>query len=195
MDSFAILDNGGDRIKYGWSKQAKPNSMPNCLAKINKSMQSFLGDEIDAIQNTSQLCVHRPIDRGYLVNWSLEKDVMSTSTSSSSLLRHVLSSHQILQRVFDSNHMDASPAKTNLVFTVPPFCPEEIQMDTNEACLYLSRPLLLSPFARSSSKSLDSPQHCVDPPPGFLLTNISPLLPLRPSRLCITRIISTTTPS
>jgi hypothetical protein len=138
MDSFAILDNGGDRIKYGWSKQAKPNSMPNCLAKINKSMQSFLGDEIDAIQNTSQLCVHRPIDRGYLVNWSLEKDVMSTSTSSSSLLRHVLSSHQILQRVFDSNHMDASPAKTNLVFTVPPFCPEEIQMDTNEACLYLS---------------------------------------------------------
>jgi actin-related protein len=128
--NYAVLDNGGSHLKYGWAHDSQPSSMPNCVAKIQKSMQSFVGDEISAIQNTSQLSLNRPMDRGYLVNWNLEKEVMFLS-----LFSLVLSdSLQILQRVFDSNHMnlDHSYKTTNILFTIPPFCPEEIQSDTHE---------------------------------------------------------------
>lgn len=74
-DPIVILDNGGYRIKYEWSSSSSPLSLPNCIAKVNKSMQSFTGDEIDSIQNTSQLIFSRPFDRGYLINWNLERDV------------------------------------------------------------------------------------------------------------------------
>ena len=75
-DRFAILDNGAHRIKYGWAGETSPmGSMPNCVAKINKSMQVFVGDDIDSIPNTSQLLLSRPCDRGMLVNWNTERDV------------------------------------------------------------------------------------------------------------------------
>jgi hypothetical protein len=73
--SYVVLDNGGYHLKYGWAHHPQPSFMPNCVAKIQKSMQSFVGDEISSIQNSSQLSLNRPIDRGYLVNWNLEKEV------------------------------------------------------------------------------------------------------------------------
>lgn len=81
LSSYVILDNGGYDIKYGWVvgdddiTQQYPKKMPNCIAKIQKSMQTFIGDEISSIQNPSQLILNRPIDRGYLVNWNIEKEV------------------------------------------------------------------------------------------------------------------------
>lgn len=89
LSSYAILDNGGYEIKYDWIPSSRdeeissyiPKRMPNCIAKVQKSMQSFVGDEISSIQNTSQLIFHRPIDRGYLVNWNLEKEVCSDRKS------------------------------------------------------------------------------------------------------------------
>lgn len=76
ISQLAILDNGAFTVKYGWADSNEPKgSMPNCTAKINKTMQVFTGDEIDSIQNTSQLHFLRPFDRGYLVNWNVEKEV------------------------------------------------------------------------------------------------------------------------
>ncbi len=72
---YVVIDNGAYRIKYGYSTDNNPRSIPNCTAKILKSMQSFIGDEIDQIQNTSQLSLSRPFDRGYLTNWNIEKEV------------------------------------------------------------------------------------------------------------------------
>jgi actin-related protein 6 len=74
--NIAIIDNGAHRIKYGWAGDEAPEgSMPNCIAKINKTMQVFVGDDIDSIANTSQLQLSRPCDRGFLVNWNTERDV------------------------------------------------------------------------------------------------------------------------
>ena len=71
-----VIDNGAHRIKYGWGGEARPTgSMPNCIAKINKTMQNFVADDIDSIANTSQLVLSRPCDRGMLVNWNIERDV------------------------------------------------------------------------------------------------------------------------
>lgn len=49
--------------------------MPNCFARINKTMQVAIGDEIDGIRNGSQLKFTRPFDRGHLTNWQIEYDV------------------------------------------------------------------------------------------------------------------------
>eukprot|EP00602_Paraphysomonas_sp_CaronLab_P003191 CAMPEP_0185039266 /NCGR_PEP_ID=MMETSP1103-20130426/35961_1 /TAXON_ID=36769 /ORGANISM="Paraphysomonas bandaiensis, Strain Caron Lab Isolate" /LENGTH=426 /DNA_ID=CAMNT_0027578085 /DNA_START=17 /DNA_END=1294 /DNA_ORIENTATION=- len=87
-------------------------TMPNCIAKINKTMQVFVGDEIENILNTSQLQFTRPFDRGYLVNWNIERDIW--------------------QRIFDSSHMNSSTDSCGVIVTVPPFCPDELQADMNE---------------------------------------------------------------
>jgi actin-related protein 6 len=107
-----VLDNGAGRIKYGWSSDEQPRCMPNALAKIHKTLESVVGDEIDSVPGaTSQLRFSRPFDRGYLVNWGVERDIW----------------HRML-----TSNLDAHPAECDLVLTVPPFCPEEIQQDTNE---------------------------------------------------------------
>lgn len=108
-----VVDNGAGRIKYGWSTDCQPvGSMPNALAKIHKTLESVVGDEIDTVTGaTSQLRFSRPFDRGYLVNWNVERDIW----------------HRML-----SVNLGVSPTECNLVLTVPPFCPEEIQQDTNE---------------------------------------------------------------
>lgn len=112
-----VVDNGGGRVKAGWSSSASsPPSLltlPNCTAKIHKTLETLTADEMDALQGpTSQLRFSRPFDRGYLTNWNVEVEIW--------------------QRLLSREVMDASPSECNLVLTVPPFCPEELQRDTNE---------------------------------------------------------------
>mmetsp|Transcript_897 Transcript_897/g.1558 ORF Transcript_897/g.1558 Transcript_897/m.1558 type:complete len:478 (+) Transcript_897:139-1572(+) len=108
-----VVDNGAGRIKYGWSTEEQPvGTMPNALAKIHKTLESVVGDEIDSVpEATSQLRFSRPFDRGHLVNWNVQRDIW----------------HRMLV-----TNMNVNPADCHLVLTVPPFCPEEIQQDINE---------------------------------------------------------------
>ena len=90
-ERIAIIDNGAYRLKYEYSTASSPQSMPNCIAKVNKSMQSFISDEIDQIQNTSQLIFSRPFTRGYLTNWNIEREVHLKYISISFLISLFLS--------------------------------------------------------------------------------------------------------
>jgi actin-related protein 6 len=108
-----VMDNGAGRIKYGWATDDYPvGTMPNAMAKIHKTLESVVGDEIDTVPGaTSQLRFSRPFDRGYLTNWNVEREIW--------------------HRMF-SDKLNTNPADCNLVLTVAPFCPDEIQQDTNE---------------------------------------------------------------
>ena len=108
-----VIDNGAGCIKYGWSTDEGPlGTMSNAVAKIHKTLESVVGDEIDSVQGaTSQLRFSRPFDRGYLTNWNIERDIW--------------------ERMF-STKLNADPQSCHLVLTMPPFCPEELQQDTSE---------------------------------------------------------------
>ena len=108
----AVIDNGAGRVKSGMMGDQSPKSMSNCTGRMQKSMNVLVGDEVDAINNGSQLTYSRPFDRGYLVNWQIESEIWT--------------------RLFDSHHMNISPANHNLVVTEPPLNPTSLQEEMNE---------------------------------------------------------------
>ncbi len=106
-----ILDNGGGKLKFGSSEDQQPKVVfTNAAAKINKTMQYLVGDQIDEFSNGSLLNFSRPFDRGYLTNWQCELDVWN--------------------RLFSTFQL--KPAEHSLILTEPFYNPESIQNDTNE---------------------------------------------------------------
>ena len=49
--------------------------VPNCVAKPKGEKRSYVCEEIHDIKDISSLNLRRPIDRGYVVNWGLQKDI------------------------------------------------------------------------------------------------------------------------
>uniref|UniRef100_A0A7S0UQK4 Uncharacterized protein n=1 Tax=Polytomella parva TaxID=51329 RepID=A0A7S0UQK4_9CHLO len=80
------IDNGGGSLKLGIAGCDAPlRTFPNCLAKPKGERQAAAGDALNALQEISQLSVKRPFDRGYLVNWELERDIWSRCLRTESL--------------------------------------------------------------------------------------------------------------
>jgi hypothetical protein len=49
--------------------------VPNCIAKPKGEKRSYTCDEIHGIKDISSLNLRRPVDRGYVVNWDLQKEI------------------------------------------------------------------------------------------------------------------------
>ena len=49
--------------------------MPNCVAKPKGEKRSYIADEINQIKDISSVNLRRPIDRGYVVNWDLQREI------------------------------------------------------------------------------------------------------------------------
>lgn len=86
--------------------------MPNCAAKINKTMTVVVGDQVDGVYNGSNLRYSRPFERGYLNNWPCELDIWS--------------------RLFGPSNLNITPSEHSLVLTDAPFTPQSLQNETNE---------------------------------------------------------------
>ena len=50
--------------------------MPNCVAKPKGEKRSYIADEINQVKDISSLNLRRPVDRGYVVNWDLQRDIL-----------------------------------------------------------------------------------------------------------------------
>eukprot|EP00983_Pelagomonas_calceolata_P058021 1145329-Pelagomonas_calceolata.AAC.1 len=50
---------------------------PNCVAKPKGERASYVGDMLLDCKEISQLNLRRPFDRGYLINWDLEREIWS----------------------------------------------------------------------------------------------------------------------
>ena len=74
--------------------------MPNCIAKPKGEKRSYICDEIHSIKDVSSLNLRRPIDRGYVVNWDLQKDIW----------------HHVFSKL-----LKVDPRKCHLVLTEAPF--------------------------------------------------------------------------
>lgn len=78
MDSpnTLVLDNGACYIKVGLASSTQPRVMRNAVMKArHERRHSFVGSQIERCSNLSSLFYLLPFERGYLVNWDVQKAV------------------------------------------------------------------------------------------------------------------------
>lgn len=75
MTSTFILDNGAFYAKAGLSTE-KPKIIPNCIMKAkSERRRPFVGNQIDECRDASGLFYILPFQKGYLINWDVQKTV------------------------------------------------------------------------------------------------------------------------
>lgn len=74
--SVVVLDNGGYTIKAGSSQSRKPKLVPNCIVKAkNERKRIFIGSQLDECKDLSGLYYQLPFQKGYIVNWDVQRQV------------------------------------------------------------------------------------------------------------------------
>lgn len=160
-----IIDNGAGNLKVGFLQQDQPTIIPNCTAKVKKSMQYLVAEQIYQCQNTSLLDITRAFDRGYLTNCQNEIEVWS--------------------HVFQDTHK-CNPADTSLLLTEPLLNPYTIQNDMNELVFeyFGFKEYLRRPAAWFSANNCTNYQHldseklpaCMIIDSGFSFTHAVPFV-------------------
>uniref|UniRef100_A0A8C6WIY6 Actin related protein 6 n=1 Tax=Neogobius melanostomus TaxID=47308 RepID=A0A8C6WIY6_9GOBI len=70
-----VLDNGAYTAKIGYS-QEKVSVIPNCQFRSKTSrMKTFTANQLDEIKDPSGLYYILPFQKGYLVNWDVQRKV------------------------------------------------------------------------------------------------------------------------
>ncbi|KAL2655429.1 hypothetical protein AAZV13_04G066000 [Glycine max] len=163
--NVVVLDNGGGLIKAGIGGERDPSAIvPNCLYRppsSKKWLHLHSGDE-----DLTSAAVRRPMDRGYLINPDLQREIWS----------HLFSSV-----------LHINPSQSSLLLTEPLFTPPSIQRsvdelvfeDFNFRALYVAHsPSLvhLHEASRNNANGLLSKAQCslvLDA--GFSFTHASPV--------------------
>lgn len=71
-----VLDNGAFYSKVGMSDWNEPKVVPNCITKAkSERRRPFIGNQIDECRDVSGLFYILCFQRGYLVNWDVQKTV------------------------------------------------------------------------------------------------------------------------
>ncbi|XP_073007705.1 actin-related protein 6 isoform X3 [Typha latifolia] len=114
--SVVVLDNGGGLLKAGFGGDRDPTAVvPNCLGRSSSSSSSskkwLVADQLQAEDaDLTSVSVRRPMDRGYLINPDVEREVWDRvlrsllrvdPTRSSLLLVEPLFNPPALQRAAD----------------------------------------------------------------------------------------------
>jgi actin-related protein 6 len=162
-----VVDNGGGHLKVGRDSQKEPLLLANMTAKVSKSMQYLVSDQIYECRDGSSLNFIRPCDRGYLNNWACEIDVWNYMLA--------------LPQLKSINVSDAS-----LVLTEPPVNPTTLQNDTNEVMFeyfgfkeYSRRPsqwFSMYEFCHDLNWNRDQFHSCVIVDSGFSFTHAVPFV-------------------
>ncbi|XP_067635950.1 actin-related protein 6 [Eurosta solidaginis] len=75
MDAV-VLDNGAYTAKVGLSNQDDPIVVPNCIMKAKaERRRAFIGGQIDECRDASGLFFILCFQKGYLLNWDIQKTV------------------------------------------------------------------------------------------------------------------------
>ncbi|KAG9253714.1 actin family [Emericellopsis atlantica] len=71
-----ILDNGAATLKAGLlsNPTTPPLVIPNLVAR-DRLRKTYVGSEASAIRDTSDLALRRPVERGSIVNWEVQREI------------------------------------------------------------------------------------------------------------------------
>ncbi|GBG92461.1 hypothetical protein CBR_g55542 [Chara braunii] len=73
-----VLDNGGGSCKVGFAGERNPvKVIPNFVSRAKNAAgrKLFIADQVEGCDEVQGLAIRRPFDRGYLVNWEVQKDI------------------------------------------------------------------------------------------------------------------------
>ncbi|XP_063241280.1 actin-related protein 6 [Bacillus rossius redtenbacheri] len=71
-----VLDNGAYTAKAGFTSSSEPRVIPNCIMKAkSERRRPFIADQVEDCRDASGLFYILPFQKGYLVNWDVQKSV------------------------------------------------------------------------------------------------------------------------
>uniref|UniRef100_A0A0D9UZH5 Actin-related protein 6 n=1 Tax=Leersia perrieri TaxID=77586 RepID=A0A0D9UZH5_9ORYZ len=161
-----VLDNGGGLLKAGFGGDMNPTAVvPNCMAKPPGSKKWLVADQLQAQDvDVTGMALKRPIDRGYLINTEVQREVWER------VLRNLL---------------QVDPTNSSLLLVEPQFNPPALQHATDELVFeelgfksfcVADAPSLVHLYEASHQPSLFRAQCSLVVDCGFSFTHASPVL-------------------
>ncbi|XP_010230761.1 actin-related protein 6 [Brachypodium distachyon] len=165
-----VIDNGGGLLKAGFGGDKDPIAVvPNCIAKSpgsNANSKKWLAaDQLQAQDiDVTGMTLRRPIDRGYLINTEVQREVWER------VLRNLL---------------QVDPTNSSLLLVEPQFNPPGLQHATDElvfeefgfkSLCVADAPSLVHLYEASRQPSLFHAQCSLVVDCGFSFTHASPVL-------------------
>ncbi|XP_027334241.1 actin-related protein 6 [Abrus precatorius] len=166
-NNVVVLDNGGGLIKAGLGGERDPSAiLPNCLYRPPASKKWVHPNPLNSgNQDLTSAAVRRPMDRGYLINPDLQREIWS----------HLFSS------ILHINPSNSSLLLTEPVFTLPSIqrsLDELVFEDFNFRSLYVAHsPSLVHLYQTTQrpNELLSKAQCSLVVDSGFSFTHASPV--------------------
>jgi actin-related protein 6 len=166
--SVVVMDNGGGLLKAGFGGDKDPIAVvPNCMAKAPgaNSKKWLVADQLQAEDvDVTSMTLKRPIDRGYLINTEVQREVWDR------VLRGLL---------------QVDPTNSSLLLAEPMFNPPALQYATDElvfeefgfkSLCVADTPSLVHLYEASQQPTLFRAQCSLVVDCGFSFTHASPVL-------------------
>ena len=162
-----IIDSGAFYIKAGWNTDPEPKIMPNCIAKVkSERRRPFISDQLDDCKDYSGLFYILPCQKGYLVNWELQRQIWT----------------YILKNKFVATSSDSGFSEKKLLLTEPYFNFRSAQENTLEifyeeygfGSILLQNPAILA----AAKYKVNNPDSlcCLVVDAGYSFTHIIPVV-------------------
>ncbi|XP_075228741.1 actin-related protein 6 isoform X2 [Lycorma delicatula] len=173
VDNAYILDNGAYTAKVEFSRANSPKVVPNCIMKAKSQRRRFVGSQVEECSDASSLFYILPFQKGYLVNWGVQKTVWDY--------------------IFSKECCPVNFAETPLIVTEPFFNFNSIQEAMNEiffeeyecqSILRISGDLCNYHYRQKNPDSLC----CMVIDAGYSFTHIAPYIKDKKYKLGIRRI-------
>ncbi|KAK6627362.1 hypothetical protein RUM44_009839 [Polyplax serrata] len=161
--NIVVLDNGACYAKIGLSSQTEPKVIPNCIMKAkSERRRPFVGDQIEDCRDASGLFYILPFQKGYLINWDVQKNVWDY--------------------IFSKECCDYNISEMNVIVTEPFFNFPTIQEAMTEiffeefACTSLLRINSQSLSSYNYSSNNSEALCCVVVDSGYSFTHVAPYI-------------------
>lgn len=136
----AVLDLGGSSCKLGLNTDVEPRIVSNCVSKAkNERRKVYFGDQLNECKDFSGLFYVLPFQKGYLVNWDVQR--------------------QLFDYMFSKESLKVDSNEVNLVITEPIFnftsikeCLDEILFEEHQ----------FTALSRNRAAELVDIKHCVE---------------------------------
>ena len=76
-----VIDNGAYSMKLGWAGQSAPARVMASGVAREDDRRKYVGDAIEQCPDPSRLTVHRPFEKGYLMNWDVTQELWDRAFS------------------------------------------------------------------------------------------------------------------
>lgn len=127
-----VIDNGGHTLKYGWSNDSSPKTMPNITAKLLHQWTVLVGDELDKVQPNQTETTTRSTERGIITNFANQIQVWKRVLDDMGIVIPLTSeaANVFGWKVAASKSSVAAPTilpqSCAVLLLVPPHCPRTV---------------------------------------------------------------------